>query len=288
MRELSYILHGLMSASTRHRPFLDATTPLLFAHRGGGKLWPENTLAAFEGALALGITFLETDVHLTRDGVLVAHHDRDVDRTTNGAGAIRDLRYLEVSRLDAGYRFSEDGRAFPWRNRGLTIPRLVDVFALSKRARLNVEIKPKGRAVVRKLWELVDGHGFHDRILVAAENDPQVRRFRRCSGGRVATGSGLHESLKFWAASRIGVERLLRPPFDALQVPATYKGLTVVDRKLISAAHGAGIQVHVWTVDDPPEMRRLLNLGVDGLMSDRPDRLSALAPAIAGSLERSA
>jgi glycerophosphoryl diester phosphodiesterase len=276
-----------MSASARRRrPFLDADPPVLFAHRGGGQLWPENTLAAFEESLALGVRFLETDVRETRDGVLVAHHDERVDRTTNGSGRIQDMRYAELLRLDAAYHFTRDGQTFPCRGKGLTIPTLLEVFGLSSGARLNVEIKPPGRRVVRRLWELIDNHGFYDRILVAAENDQQVRRFRRVSGGRVATSSGRRETLRFWAASRLGVERLLPLPFDALQVPTTFKGLTVVDRKLIGAAHRSGIQVHVWTIDEPPEMRRLLNLGVDGLMSDRPDRLAALASVLAGRRER--
>jgi glycerophosphoryl diester phosphodiesterase len=270
-----------MSASARRRrPFLDSDPPVLFAHRGGSLLWPENTLGAFEESLALGIRFLETDVHETRDGVLVAHHDERVDRTTNGTGAIKDMRYAELLRLDAGYQFTRDGQTFPCRGKGYVIPQLIEVFNLSVRARLNVEIKPPGRRVVRKLWELVDHHGLYDRILVAAENDRQVRRFRRISGGRVATSSGRRETLRFWAASRLGVERLLPLPFDALQVPPEYKGLTVVDPKLVRAAHRNGIQVHVWTIDEPSEMRRLLNIGVDGLMSDRPDRLAALAATI--------
>jgi glycerophosphoryl diester phosphodiesterase len=276
-----------MSASARHRrPFLDADPPVLFAHRGGGALWPENTLVAFEESLALGILFLETDVHATRDGVLVAHHDERVDRTTNGSGRIGDMRYADLARLDAGYRFTRDGRTFPCRGQQLKIPPLIEVFALSERARLNVEIKSSGKSIVRKLWELIDSHGLHDRILVASENDGQVQRFRHCSGSRVATSAGRREAFKFWAASRVGMERLLSLPFDALQVPTTFKGLTVVDDKLVRAAHRNGIQIHVWTVDEPSEMRRLLNLGVDGLMSDRPDRLAALLAVLAGAADR--
>jgi glycerophosphoryl diester phosphodiesterase len=231
----------------------------------------------------MGVRFLETDVHATRDGVLVAHHDDTVDRTTDGSGRITDMRYAELATLDAGYRFTRDGTSHPYRGTGLTIPTLLSVFALSTRARLNVEIKPKGRDAVRLLWELIDAHGLYDRILVAAENDRQVKRFRRLSGGRVATSAGARETFGFFAASRLGMERLLTLPYDALQVPVRYKGVTIVDRALIHAAHRNGIQVHVWTIDEPSEMRRLLNLGADGIMSDYPDRLSSLAAAIAAS-----
>ncbi|HEX4475328.1 MAG TPA: glycerophosphodiester phosphodiesterase [Polyangiaceae bacterium] len=266
-----------MSASSlRRRPFLDVDRPVLFAHRGGAKLWPENTLVAFRGALDLGMTFLETDVHETKDGVLVVHHDERVDRTTDGSGRIRDLTYTALERFDAGYRFTKDGASFPYRGKGLRIPTLVEAFALSDRARFNVEIKPRGRRVVRKLWEFIDTHGFHDRVLVAAGDDVQVRRFRKLSKNRVATSASTREALRFWLSVHLHIDRFVPVAFDALQVPTTYLGLTVVDREFIRAAHHRGVQVHVWTIDEPSEIRRLLNIGVDGIMSDRPDRLVAL------------
>jgi glycerophosphoryl diester phosphodiesterase len=268
-----------MSASARRRrPFLDEAPPLCFSHRGGAERWPENTLMAFEESLALGITYLETDVHMTSDGVLVAHHDETVDRTTNSSGRIEDFAYSDLVRLDAGYRFTFDGKDFPFRGEGLFIPTLSDVFALSSRLRLNVEIKARGRHVVRKLWEFVDQRGLHDRILVAAEQDVQVQRFRRYSAERVATSAGRAEAFRFWGMARLGLDRLHPVAFDALQVPISYRGLTVIDRRFVRAAHRHGLQVHAWTIDDPSEMRRLLNLGVDGIISNHPERLAALKP----------
>jgi glycerophosphoryl diester phosphodiesterase len=252
---------------------LDADSPLCFAHRGGAKLWPENTLVAFEGSLSMGTRYLETDVHATRDGVLVAHHDEYVDGTTNGTGRIRDMRYAELVRLDAGYRFTKDGHSFPFRGQGVTIPALHEVFALSTRARVNVEIKPEDESIAHRLWHLIESHGLHDRILVASSQDHQVKRFRRCSLARVATSASMREALEFWLATRLGLNRAIAPSFDALQVPRRYRGLTVVDRKFVRAAHGRGIQVHVWTIDDPEEMKALIEMGVDGIMSDRPDSL---------------
>jgi glycerophosphoryl diester phosphodiesterase len=262
-----------MSASARRRrPFLDADRPLLFAHRGGAKLWPENTIYAFQNALELGVTYWETDVHATRDGTLVVHHDERVDRTTNGSGRIRDMRYAELGDLDAGYWF-KDGTGYPYRGKGLKIPTLSEVFDLSPTSRLNVEIKPRSRAVAKKLWQFIEHRGLHDRILVAAERDATVRRFRRYSAERVATSASWREVLRFWLAVRARVDRFFPVAFDALQVPPSYNGLTVVDRPFIRAAHRHGVQVHVWTLDEPSEIRRLTNLGVDGIMSDRPDRL---------------
>jgi glycerophosphoryl diester phosphodiesterase len=272
-----------MSASARRRrPFLDVDPPVLFAHRGGSAAWPENTLLAFEEALALGVRYLETDVHLTKDGILVAHHDDRVDRTTNGTGFVADFTYDELSRLDAGFRFTRDGgQTYPCRGKGITIPTLLSVFALSRNARLNVEIKPRGRDAVRRFWELIDANGLHERVLVAAENDVQVKRFRRISKETVATSAGRRETIRFLVAVRLGIERFVAFPFDALQVPVSSLGVTIVDHAFVLAAHRKGIQVHVWTIDEPHEMRRLLNLGVDGIMSDHPDRLVALGKAIA-------
>lgn len=266
-----------MSASARRRrPFLDTDLPLLFAHRGGAKLWPENTVLAFQSALDLGVTSWETDVHATRDGTLVVHHDPRVDRTTNGSGNIRDMRYAELMRLDAGYHFTDELGRHPYRGKGLKIPTLAEVFDISPSSRINVEIKPPGRTVVRRVWQFIEHSGVHDRILVAAERDATVKRFRRYSAERVATSASRREVFAFWLAVRARADRFVPLAFDALQVPPTFRGLTVVDRGFIRAAHRHGVQVHVWTIDEPSEGRRLLNLGVDGIMSDRPDRLMNL------------
>jgi glycerophosphoryl diester phosphodiesterase len=264
------------ASSRRRRPFLDADRPLCFAHRGGAKLWPENTLAAFEASLELGNFFVETDVHMTRDGVLVAHHDERVEATTNGAGCIADMRFAELARLDAGYHFTDQAGSYPFRGRGAKIPALSEIFALSNKMRVNIEIKAPGRAIVRALWEFVERHSLMDRVLVASHDDRQVRRFRRYSSERVATSASKREAQAFWLATRFGLDRVLPVAFDALQVPHCYGGLTIVDRNFVRAAHRRGLQVHVWTVDDVDEMRALLDLGVDGVMSDRPDRFQAL------------
>src|SRR4029079_5688066 len=132
----------------------------------------------------------------------------------------------------------------PFRGRGARIPSLADIFALSNRLRVNVEIKPQGGAIVRKLWEFVEGPGLMDRILVASHDDRQVRRFRRYSCERVATSAGRREAMAFWAAARCGLDHLMPVSFDALQVPRTYGGMTVVDKDFVRAAHRRGVQVH--------------------------------------------
>lgn len=256
--------------------YLDRT-PIALAHRGGAALWPENTLAAFEGAIELGFRYIETDLHLTRDGVIVCFHDETLMRTTDGVGRVRDLTLDELRRLDAGYRFTVDGVAFPFRGRGLTVPTLEETLALHPELRLNVEMKQREPPMEEALWAAIDRLGARERLLVAAEHDPLVHRFRAARPGDwMPTSPGVRGVLRFWIGVRTGAHRLERYAFDALQVPVSFGGLTVVDRAFVRAAHAHGVHVHVWTIDDEPEMRRLLDLGVDGLMTDRPDRLAAV------------
>jgi glycerophosphoryl diester phosphodiesterase len=263
------------------RPFLQGPCPLAFAHRGGSLLWPENTMAAFGGAVEMGYRYLETDLHATRDGALVLIHDDTLERTTDGSGFVWEHTLAELKRFDAGYHFSLDGgRTYPYRGQGVTVPTLEEVVGAFPEVRVNVEIKqarlPDGQArspAVAAVADFIERRGLQDRLLVAAFRDRVVREFRRRSGGYVATAASLGEARRFWLASRLRLERLLRIPYDALQVPARYGSRTVVDRRLVEAAHRRGLHVHVWTVDEPGEMRRLLGLGVDGLMSDRPDLL---------------
>jgi glycerophosphoryl diester phosphodiesterase len=256
------------------RPFLQGPRPLAFAHRGGSLLWPENTMAAFRGAVAMGYRYLETDLHATRDGALVLIHDDTLERTTDGSGPVWEHTLAELKRFDAGYRFSPDGgRTYPYRGQGVTVPTLEEVVEAFPEVRLNVDIKQERPPAVAAVADFIDRRGLQDRLLVVAFGDRVVGEFRSASGGAVATAASQSEARRFWLASRLRLERLLRIPYDALQVPARYRSRTVVDRRLVGATHRRGLQVHVWTVDEPEEMRRLLSLGVDGLMSDRPDLL---------------
>jgi glycerophosphoryl diester phosphodiesterase len=256
------------------RAFLTGGEPLAFAHRGGALVWPENTLLAFEGALAAGCRYLETDLHTTRDGVIVVFHDPELDRTTNGTGRLKERTLAELKRLDAGYRFTPDGKSFPYRGKGLTIPTFEELLELDGGARYNVEIKQSDPPMVKSFWQLIERRGLHDRLLVAAARDRLVREFRSVSAGSVATSAGTSEGRLFWAASRVGLAHFVPVPYDALQVPPRAGPLTVIDRRLIRAAHARGLHVHAWTIDDAAEMRRLLALGVDGIMSDRPGLLA--------------
>lgn len=233
-------------------PFLDHPGPLAFAHRGGAGDWPENTMPAFEGAVALGYRYVETDVHATADGVLVAFHDESLDRVTDRAGLIRELPWSEVARARV------DGRE--------PIPRFEDLLGAFPDLRVNVD--PKHELSVDPLVEAIRRTGSARRVCVGAFSDSRIARVKAGVGPELCTSLGPRGTARVKAAAfgapagRLGGE--------CLQVPVAAKGVTLVDERFVATAHRLGLQVHVWTIDDPDEMVRLLDLGVDGIMTDRP------------------
>ena len=259
------------------KPYLASPGLLTFAHRGGAACWPENTLESFRGGIAAGCRWIETDVHLTRDGHIVCLHDHGLERTTNGRGVVWEHTLEQLRRFDAGHWFSPDGQSYPFRGRGLTIPTLAEVLALDPEVRVNLEIKQAEPSMIAALWRAIDDQGLHDRVLVASERDDLVRGFRNLARGRVATSAGKHEILAFWLAVRTGLVDRLPIEYEALQVPIRHRGLHVVEPRFVEAAHRRGVHVHVWTIDDSETMRWLVDLGVDGIMTDQPERLATLA-----------
>jgi glycerophosphoryl diester phosphodiesterase len=233
--------------------FLDHPGPLAFAHRGGAGEHTENTMAAFEHAVTLGYRYVETDVHVTADGVVVAFHDDVLDRVTDRTGRIADLPWAEVSRARLG-----DGDQ--------AVPLLEHVLGTWPDVRVNLD--PKHDAAVVPLVEVLRRTGSYDRVCVAAFSDRRLIRFRRLTGHQVCTGMGPADVARL----RLASWGAFTGPFAAAcaQVPIHYGRVRLVDRRFVHAAHRRGLPVHVWTVDDPGEMERLLDLGVDGIMTDRP------------------
>ena len=254
------------------RPYFGTSTPYPFAHRGGALRWPENTLVAFRGTAELGIEHIETDIHLTADGHFVCFHDSSLERTTNGRGLIADYTLAELKRLDAGYHFAEDG-GFPYRGADVRIPTLEEALELGPSLRYNLEVKPPHPSLARRVWELIEHHGIHDRVLVASSHDETTEAFRAISRGRVPTSPGRKGAMLFWAHVLTGTWRNAVFPFDALQIPPRFKGIDVITPGFVEAARHHGIQIHVWTINDPDEMTRLARAGVNAIMTDLPDVL---------------
>jgi glycerophosphoryl diester phosphodiesterase len=249
--------------------------PVNFAHRGGAKIAPENTLEGFREGLRVGAGVLELDVHAIADGNVVVIHDETVDRTTDGSGPVREMTLAEVRRLDAGYWFTtDDGKTYPNRGEGVKIPTLEEVYREFPDVPINVEIKGKRSGIEKAVWRIIEDAGAAERTLVVSEDSGTIRRFREVSGGRVATAASSAELISFWLLSRLHLGGLSKPSYQALQGPETYKGVRIVTPELVRAAHERGLRVDVWTIDHEPDMRRLLGFGVDGIMTDRPDILA--------------
>jgi glycerophosphoryl diester phosphodiesterase len=257
------------------RLFLDRSTTIAFAHRGGGGEAPENTLPAFEAAVALGYRYLETDVHLTRDGVLLAFHDSSLERLTDRAGRIGALSLAEVRAADAGYGFSPDGgRTFPFRATGVMVPTLEELLTRWDDVFINIDAKTD--ITVTPLISLVRRLNAFDRVCIGSFSDRRIARIRSLAGGRICSSMGQVAAAMAYAASRTG--RMPSFHADCLQVPQRW-GKLRIDRRFVNAAHRAGLPVHVWTVDDQAEMAFLLDLGVDGIMTDRPRLLKQVLEA---------
>lgn len=245
--------------------------PLLIAHRGGAELAPENTLPAFRQAIdAWAADMVELDVRATADGRCVVLHDPTVDRTTDGTGPVREMTFAALRRLDAGYRFTPDGgRTFPFRGRGVRVPTIEEVLAALPHARMTVEVKV-GQAQ-RPLFDAIRSAGAEDRVLIAAEADESRTEFDRYRGPKSASASELRRLIilhRFHAGAFWPVRS------DAAQMPETWNGRRVLTPALVRELHRHDVAVHVWTVNDPGDMERLLDWGVDGLVTDRPDRLA--------------
>ncbi|HLL68739.1 MAG TPA: glycerophosphodiester phosphodiesterase [Micromonosporaceae bacterium] len=235
-------------------PYLDAPLPLAFAHRGGAGDGDENTAEAFGRAVALGYRYLETDTHATADGVAVVFHDRTVDRLLGRPGRIADLRWADLRTLRVG------GAA--------AVPRLDDVLGTWPQIRFNIDVKADA-ALVPALTAIARTDAS-DRVLLASFSDARLAAIRRLVGPAVPTSMGMREVAALWAAARLG-RRAYRPPSGvvAAQVPARFGPVRVVDARFVDYAHRLGLHVHVWTIDAPEQMRYFLDVGVDGIMTDR-------------------
>lgn len=249
--------------------FRDLPVPLIMAHQGGEKQWPSNTMLAFREAHKLGSDVLDMDVHLSADGELVLMHDTTVDRTTEGRGVIREMTWKQLSRLDAGYRFSVDGKTFPYRGRGLRIPRLEEVFREFPRARLGIEIKQAPLAAAARLADLVHRYRAEDRVLLAGFDEAMVAEQRRQLPA-VAGSATPGEVRIFWIASQLHLEGFTAADYSVLQIPLEHKGRRLVSQRLVDAAHSRGIRVLPWTLDSDAEVELCRDAGCDGFNTNVP------------------
>jgi glycerophosphoryl diester phosphodiesterase len=254
--------------------FFVPKVPRVMAHRGLSGLYPENTLLAFEQAVRAGAEYIELDVHMSRDGEVVVCHDAELERTTNRRGLIRELSYAEVAAADAGYNFADANGGFPFRGERLSIPRLAEVLAAFGQINFVLEIKQVEPSLVAAMSEVVEKAGMRRRVLIASEHQRPLDEARRMMPG-VPTNFSAAETAEFFGRLVNGMEGY-RPPGDALQIPPEHRSLRLVTEQSVAGVRALGLEMHVWTVNEPAEAQAFLRMGVHGIITDFPDLILAL------------
>ncbi len=270
------VLAALVKPVPQHPFWATTTGPRVIAHRGGRGLWPENTLHAFRKAADLGVDALEMDIRQTADGVLVVLHDETVDRTTDGSGPVAALTLSSLRELDAGYRWSPDGgKTYPHRGQGLTVPSLREVFSALPGARMNLEIKTRDGILSKPLCQLIREHRMDQLVVVASFGQDAMDAFRSACPG-VATAATAEEARQLFRLTALFLDPLFEPRAEVLQVPERLRDLEVLTPRFVRAARRLNLKIDVWTVNEPEDLKRLIALPVDGIMTDYPDRMLAL------------
>lgn len=277
-----YIIHFILYfAFVPKQPdiFTGLKKPMLIAHQGGEQLAPSNTIIAFDLARQYEVDVLETDIHMTKDGHLVAIHDATVDRTTNGTGRVDSFTLAELQQLDAGYHFKDLNGNYSYRGKGAYIPTLEELFQrYGQDYYFNVEIKDRypqdGESEIeQKLWELIKKYNLQSKVIVASFDNSIVKRYEEFAQGESPLGAGKAEVVKFVLTSKAFLSGYYRPGSQVLQIPTENSGFNLKTKQIIKDAHRLNMQVHYWTINDKETMRDLLELGADGIMTDRPDLL---------------
>lgn len=272
------LLAVLAYASIVSRPmpehtFTETDQLLAIAHRGGAGLWPENTLFAFQNAIRIGADALEFDVHATSDGELVVIHDATVDRTTDGSGRVDEMTWDALRELDAGYRWTaDDGASFPFRGMGLRVPSLEEVLNALPDTRMIIELKDVSDAARVRFSEAIAQCSYPERKVIASFQSESVKYIRDNNPG-IATSSTAGEVLGFWVLNSLRLGFAFVADGETMQVPPRFQDLTLVSNRFVSGAHRHNMDVYVWTINEEAEMRRHVDHGVDGIITDYPDRL---------------
>jgi glycerophosphoryl diester phosphodiesterase len=251
--------------------FFNLPRPRVIAHRGASANYPENTMLAFGTARDLGVGYIELDLHMTSDQVVVVNHDEDLRRASGEEGVIRNLTWNEVEAVDAGYTFSPDGKRFPFRGQGVGIPRLADVLAAFQELCFIIEVKQTSPSLVEPMLEIIESSGMRRRVFIASEHQTVLDEVRALVPG-VPTGLSSREVGDFFRAMAPAAAPY-NPAGTALQIPVEYESWRLVTSESVAAAHRIGLEMHVWTVNAEAEMRAMLGFGVDGILTDFPARL---------------
>lgn len=276
-----FAIHVLPAEKREAKPFFESERPMVIAHQGGEMLAPSNTMSAFQGAVDMGVDALEFDIHITKDGHLVAIHDPAVDRTTNGTGTVDDLTLEEIQALDAGFNFEDLNGEKTYRGKGTSIPTVDEIFTAFPNMKMVIEIKddiPANRIeeAAGNLWTLIEKHEKKDQVLVVAFDQEIVDTFAEISNGKTALAGGRQEIKNFVILHTLFLRNFYNPNVDAFQIPVREDNIDLTSKKYIEGAHRRGIDVHYWTIDDKKTMEELIIKGADGIITNRPDLMLEL------------
>jgi len=271
-----YILGFMIPQKTTHPILQRLSKPVTIAHQGGNKVYPDESLLAFTNAINMGIQVIELDIHRSKDGIIVINHDQTIDRLTDGTGLIREMSWAELQQVDGAYNWSPDGLIYPYRGKGIKILSLIELMDAFPQQVYDIEIKQHDPPLEKDLCDLLRQYGVAaDQVIVASFRDETLTRFNDICP-EVATSLPVNQGTILYILSRVGLERLL--PLDAVvaQLPTTFStklGQLELDRRYINAFTKGDRQIWVWTVNDSIEMKRLVNMGAHGIITDRPDIL---------------
>ena len=251
--------------------------PLVIAHgdEGGRGLYPGNTGLYLRKMIALGVDALEIDLNLTADGHLVLLHDGILERTTDGHGSVTEMPLAELRKLNAAYHWSPDGERFPYRDDPQPLMTIDEAFAACPHTPMIIELKNDEPQAAASLARAIEQAGCQQRVIVSSFHRRVIRAFRALCP-QVATGATLPEALLFFVAQLVFAERLLKLAYQTMQLPTHYYGLPVYTRRFVQAARRCGLHIAVWTVNKPASMEKYVALGLDGIVTDRPDRLLSI------------
>jgi len=248
--------------------------PWIIAHGGAKKLYPGNSFLAFQSSAALGVDMLEMDVRMTKDGILITHHDQDIDRMSNGTGNVIEYTYEDLLAFNFGHNFQDKKGNYPYRNDSIAPCKLSEVFSAFSHIPLMVELKDRGedgQKAARILKDMISKYEIQDKIVVVAFDEAVLSYFQEITADKIQIGTSQEETKDFVITALSAMEFLYRPSATVVAIPTQNSGINLASERLINSAHRRNMAVHYWTINDPAEMKQLISLGADGLITDRPD-----------------
>lgn len=269
-----------LKAKEKHA-FFENDRVLVMAHQGGNHLAPSSTLEAFEKAADLGVDIMELDIHMSKDGYLIPIHDPTIDSVTDGEGSVNEMTLEELQSYDAGAKFQDLNGEYSYKDKGVYLPTLEEVFDAIPHMRWNIEIKDTNdpalyEDIAKELWDVIVSYGLEEHVLLASFDHDIVELMKEASDGKAIVAAGKQEVTKFIVLQKLFLNGLYKPTVHAIEIPTKQGAVNLKDKKIIRGANKQGIDVHYWTINDVETMQELIDLGADGIITDRPDLLIEL------------